>query len=105
MRDSILSEALPPTVVFMDEIEQVPLHTPMNPEEHQHPFPRALINAISDASLHGSVIWVGASQRPDLMPPIFRRYGLFDTKLIMLPPTGGRQSRNFKNCLSRANVR
>ena len=28
-------------------------------------------------------------RRPDLMPPIFRRYGIFDTKLIMLPPTGG----------------
>ena len=78
-----------PTVVFMDEIEQVPPHTPMHPEEHQQPFPRALLNAISDVSLHGSVIWVGTSQRPDLMPPIFRRYGIFDTKLIMLPPTSG----------------
>ena len=78
-----------PTVVFMDEIEQAPPHTPMNSEEHQQPFPRALINAISDVSLHGRVIWVGTSQRPDLMPPIFRRYGIFDTKLIMLPPTSG----------------
>ena len=78
-----------PTVVFMDEIEQAPPHTPMNSEEHQQPLPRALINAISDVSLHGRVIWVGTSQRPDLMPPIFRRYGIFDTKLIMLPPTSG----------------
>ena len=75
-----------PTVVFIDEIEQVPPHTPMNPEE-QPPFPQSLINAISDPSLHGRVIWVGTSCRPDLMPQIFRRYGIFDTKLIMLPPT------------------
>ena len=78
-----------PTVVFMDNIEQASPHATMNPEEHDRVFPRALVNAINDPSLHGRVIWVGASQRPDLMPPIFRRYGIFDTKLIMLPPTGG----------------
>ena len=78
-----------PTVVFMDEIEQASPHTSMNPEDHAQRFPPALVNAINDTSLHGSVIWVGASQRPDLIPPIFRRYGIFDTKLIMLPPTSG----------------
>ena len=78
-----------PTVVFMDEIEQASPHTTLHPDDHNQAFPRALVNAINDPSLHGSVIWVGASQRPDLMPPIFRRYGIFDTKLIMLPPTSG----------------
>ena len=78
-----------PTVVFMDGIEQASPHTTMNPEEHDRMLPSALVNAINDISLHGRVIWVGASQRPDLMPPIFRRYGIFDTKLIMLPPTSG----------------
>ncbi len=78
-----------PTVVFMDEIDQASPHAPMNSEDHGQVLPSALVNAINDISLHGRVIWVGASQRPDLMPPIFRRYGLFDTKLIMLPPTGG----------------
>ena len=78
-----------PTVVFMDGIEQASPHTTMNPDDHERVFPPALVNAMNDMSLHGRVIWVGASQRPDLMPPIFRRYGIFDTKLIMLPPTGG----------------
>lgn len=78
-----------PTVVFMDGIEQAAPHATMNPEEHDRMLPSALVNAINDISLHGRVIWVGASQRPDLMPPIFRRYGIFDTKLITLPPTGG----------------
>ena len=77
-----------PTVVFMDGIEQVSPRTTMNPDDYQQAFPQALVNAMSDISLHGRVIWVGASQRPDLMPPIFRRYGIFDTKLIMLPPVG-----------------
>ena len=75
-----------PTVVFMDGIEQTSPRTTMNPDDYEQAFPQALVNAISDPSLHGRVIWVGASSRPDLMPPIFRRYGIFDTKLIMLPP-------------------
>ena len=77
-----------PTVVFIDEIEQASPRTTMDPEDQGREFPRALVTAMSDPSLHGRVIWVGASQRPDLMPPIFRRYGIFDTKLILLPPTG-----------------
>ena len=78
-----------PTVVFMDEIEHASPHTSMNPGDHERMFPQPLVNAMNDTSLHGRVIWVGASQRPDLMPPIFRRYGIFDTKLIMLPPVSG----------------
>ena len=78
-----------PVVVFMDDIEQASPHTAMHPDELDQTMPHALVNAISDASLQGRVIWVGASQRPDLMPPIFRRFGIFDTKLIMLPPTSG----------------
>ena len=74
-----------PVVVFIDEIEQASPHTSMHPEERQ-PFPQSLVNAISDPSLHGRVIWVGASHRPDLMPQIFRQYGIFDTKFVMLPP-------------------
>ena len=74
-----------PAVVFIDEIEQAPPHTSMHPEERQS-FPQSLVNAISDASLHGRVIWVGASHRPDLMPQIFRQHGIFDTKFVMLPP-------------------
>ena len=77
-----------PTVVFIDEIEQASPRTTMDPEDQEQAFPRALVNAISDPSLQGRVIWVGASQRPDLIPPIFRRYGIFDTKVIMLPPIG-----------------
>ena len=74
-----------PVVVFIDEIEHASPHTSIHPEERQ-PFPQSLVNAISDPSLHGRVIWVGASHRPDLMPQIFRQYGIFDTKFVMLPP-------------------
>lgn len=76
-----------PVVVFIDEIEQASPHTSMQPEHWERDLPVSLVNAISDTSLRGKVIWVGATNRPDLMPSIFRRVGIFDHKLILLPPT------------------
>ncbi|RKU08420.1 hypothetical protein C6501_16475 [Candidatus Poribacteria bacterium] len=77
---------LAPVVVFMDEIEQVSPHASMKTANLERPFPVILTNAISDASLHGQVIWVGTSSRPDLIPPIFRRPEIFNHKLVLLPP-------------------
>ncbi len=75
-----------PVVVFMEQIEQASPHTSMPAEDTQRVLPMNLVNAISDTSLHGRIIWVGATSRPDIMPPIFRRTGLFDDKLVLLPP-------------------
>ena len=76
-----------PVVVFIDEIEQASPHTSMQPEQGERGLPVSLVNAMSDTSLRGKVLWVGATNRPDLMPAIFRRTGIFDHKLILLPPT------------------
>ena len=77
---------LAPVVVFMDEIEQASPHTSMNIANVERTFPAILTNAMSDASLHGKVIWIGTSSRPDLIPPIFRRPEIFSHKLVLLPP-------------------
>ncbi len=77
---------LAPVVVFMDEIEQASPHTSMNIANVERTFPAILTNAMSDSSLHGKVIWVGTSSRPDLIPPIFRRPEIFNHKLVLLPP-------------------
>ncbi len=77
---------LSPVVVFMDEVERASPHTGMQQGSRDHGFPVLLTNAISDPSLHGQVIWVGTSSRPDLMPPIFRRSDIFSHKLVLLPP-------------------
>jgi len=76
-----------PIVVFMEGIEQATPYTSLHPEYGVSALPPSLVNAISDASLHGQVIWVGASRRPDLLHPLFRQFGIFDSKLILLPPT------------------
>ena len=78
---------LAPIVVFMDEIEQAsPHHTTIKTGNNARPLPTVLTNAISDATLRGRVIWVGASSRPDLIPSIFRRPDIFSHKVVLLPP-------------------
>ncbi len=82
---------LAPVVVFMDEIERSAPQTSMNSSNSERGFPAILTNAISDATQHGQVIWIGSSSRPDLIPPIFRRSDIFNHKLVLLPPV--RESR------------
>lgn len=77
---------LAPVVVFMDEIEQASPHASMNPANVERTIPAILTNVISDGSLRGKVIWVGTSNRPDLIPPLFRRSDIFSHKLVLLPP-------------------
>ncbi len=79
--------ALTPAVVFIEEADQGTLRADTTPERADSMLPVELLNTIRDPSLHGQVIWIGASSRPDLLDPIFRRSGLFDYKLIFLPPS------------------
>jgi len=80
--------ALTPVIVFMDEIDRAGVSRGgMDAERHDSTLPFDLLNAMSDSSLHGKVLWIGASNRPDLMDVAFRRRGVFDDKLIFLPPT------------------
>ncbi|MCG9129526.1 ATP-binding protein [Candidatus Poribacteria bacterium] len=82
---------LAPVVVFMEEIEQASPHSGIKQNNSESTIPAILLNAINDASLHGKVIWIGTSSRPDLIPPIFRNSEIFSQKMVLLPPI--RQSR------------
>ena len=84
-------KGLAPVVVFMDEIEQASPHSGIKQSNLEQTIPPILTNAISDNSLHGKVIWIGTSSRPDLIPTIFRNSEIFSQKLVLLPPI--RQSR------------
>ena len=80
--------ALAPVVVFMDEIESAVGHrSEFDVRRSDSAVPIELSNAIADVSLRGRILWIGASNRPDLMDPLFRRRGLFDDRLIFLLPT------------------
>lgn len=80
-------QAIAPVVVLIDLDEAWAIRAGLQPSSQDSTLPIELLNAIDDPSLHGKVIWIGTSNRPDLMDPIFRRDGLFDHRLVFLPPT------------------
>ena len=79
-------QAVAPVVVLIDMDKAWVLRAGLQPSQQGNSMPIELLNAIDDPSLHGKVIWIGTSNRPDLMDSIFRRDGLFDHKLVFLPP-------------------
>ncbi len=80
-------QAIAPVVVLIDLDEAWAIRAGLQPSSQDSTLPIELLNAIDDPSLHGKVIWIGTSNRPDLMDTIFRRDGLFDHRLVFLPPT------------------
>jgi SpoVK/Ycf46/Vps4 family AAA+-type ATPase len=82
-----LIESLEPVIVFIDEIDQA---EGSRGEAGDSGVSRRifakLLSFMSDTRLRGEVLWVGASNRPDLLDAALRRPGRFDDKLIFLPP-------------------
>jgi SpoVK/Ycf46/Vps4 family AAA+-type ATPase len=80
--------AVTPVIVFIDNIELAGAsHSGAGREGSNSALPVELLNMMGDAALHGKVLWIGASNRPDLIDPAFRKRGLFDEKLVFLHPT------------------
>jgi SpoVK/Ycf46/Vps4 family AAA+-type ATPase len=76
--------ALTPAVVCI-EADHGTMRSDIVRDHPDSMLPIELLNAINDPSLHGEVIWIGISSRPDLMDPIFWKYGIFEYRLIFLP--------------------
>ena len=83
-----------PAIVFIDDIDQISgLGERVGKhKDHDSMLPAELVNLIADPSRHGQILWVGASNRPDLLDPLFRRRGLFEERIILLRPTDGERA-------------
>lgn len=81
-------KALTPAIVFIDDADQA--IAPRGEFEYERVdsmMPVELLNTMSDSSLRGKILWIGASNRPDFLDPAFRKRGIFDDKLVFLQPT------------------
>ena len=79
--------ALSPTIVFMDEIDQSISRGDGNGgnQQDQRIFKR-LMEYMSDTTHRGKVVFLAATNRPDLMDAALRRPGRFDKKIPFLTP-------------------
>lgn len=75
-----------PTIVFIDEIDQTVSRGQGNNQQDSRIF-QMLLEFMADTSHRGQVVFLAASNRPDLMDPAMRRAGRFDDKIAFLVPT------------------
>jgi len=82
-------QALTPAIVFIDDADQAisPRGEAEFYERVDSMLPVELLNIMTDQSMRGEILWIGASNRPDLLDPAFRKRGIFDDKLVFLQPT------------------
>ncbi|MFQ6043005.1 MAG: ATP-binding protein [Candidatus Poribacteria bacterium] len=81
-----LIQMLAPVMVFIDDIDQPEGIRWGSGRDNDVPIPIELFAFMSNAKLRGKVLWVGASNRPDLIDAGFRKYGVFEEKLVFLMP-------------------
>jgi SpoVK/Ycf46/Vps4 family AAA+-type ATPase len=81
-----LIQMLAPVMVFIDDIDQ-PEGVRWGTESGSAvSIPIELFAFMSNAKMRGKVLWIGASNRPDLIDAGFSKYGVFEEKLVFLMP-------------------
>jgi len=89
--------SLAPTLVFIDEIDQAVQRggNGSGNQQDQRIFQR-LLEFMSDTSHRGKVVFLAATNRPDLMDAALRRPGRFDKKIGFFIPDDGERAELFK---------
>ncbi len=84
-----LIRAQAPVVVFVDEIDQQYQQRSDGPNGDSGVSNRIqgrLFEFMSDTDMRGEVLWIAASNRPDLLDAAMLREGRFDEKIPFFPP-------------------
>jgi transitional endoplasmic reticulum ATPase len=81
--------SMTPVLVFMDELDQSEGSRGEGNTDSgvSKRIFQQLITFMSDDTLRGQVVWIAASNRPDLIDAAMKREGRFDDKLPFLTPT------------------
>lgn len=84
-----------PTIVFIDEIDQVVSRGNGNNQQESRIF-QMLLEFMSQTTHRGRVVFLAATNRPDLMDAALRRPGRFDKKLPFLIPNASERTAIFQ---------
>lgn len=83
-------QALAPTIVIVDEIDQSGLSRNSGGDSGvSNRIFRRLLEFMSDTSHRGKIVFLGLSNRPDLLDAALKRPGRFDRKIPILAPEAG----------------
>jgi len=78
--------ALAPCIAFIDELDQQTGRGEADDNKVEKRIFARLLEVMSDPQLRGKVVWIAASNRPDLIDPAIKRSGRLDYKIPVLPP-------------------
>ena len=81
-----LIQMLAPVLVFIDDIDKPEGISWGSGQNSTTPIPLELLVFMGNPKLRGKVLWIGASNRPDLIDVEFTKYGVFEEKLVFLLP-------------------
>jgi len=79
-------ESLAPTIVLIDELDQAVSRGGSGDSGVSNRIFKRLLEVMSDTRQRGRTLWLGSSNRPDLMDAAQRRPGRFDKKIAFLVP-------------------
>src|SRR5579883_17917 len=79
-------KAMTPCMVFIDEIDQAVSRGESGDNGVSNRVFKRLMEIMSDTTWRGKILWVGASNRPDLLDAALLRPGRFDKKIPILAP-------------------
>lgn len=96
--------ALAPTVLFMDELDQKTSRGQGEGNSVQSNIFGRLLEFLADPSIRGRVLFLGATNRPDLLDAALIRSGRFETKLPVLAPDGSARREILEKLLAQRNV-
>ena len=89
-------ESLQPTLVFIDEIDQSVQRGSSGDSGVSNRIFKRLLEFMSDTGHRGRVIFLAATNRPDMMDAALRRPGRFDKKIPFLIPDEAEREAIFK---------
>lgn len=81
-----------PCVVFIDEIDQAVGRGESGDSGVSNRVFKRLMEVMSDTSLRGRVVWIAASNRPDLLDAALLRPGRLDKKIPILAPNAAERT-------------
>lgn len=96
-------QSMTPCIVFMDEIEQSAQRNTTGGNSVDSDMFGRMLNAMSDTRNRGKVVWLMATNRPDLLDAAFKRSGRIDAKFAVLPPDNDAERAEMFRVMARKN--
>jgi transitional endoplasmic reticulum ATPase len=91
-----VAKELSPVIIFVDEIDQEGQRGNEGDSGVSNHIFAAILRTMSDTDLRGKIMWIAATNRPDMMDAAMKRPGRFDIKIPLLYPTKSERMEIFQ---------